>query len=412
MDSDDWLGLGLFLVCLALIIMVAVAEVALTSVRRERAKELARQGTGGAEALEWLLQRPDLLSPALNMIKGLAIIGSSCLIVVLGARLFSLSGGIIAASIAILLALLLFLWAVSKAMANRKPERAALMIANPVRALSLVLIPVLRLFTRSPHSVDNRKTNSDEEATLADDAFDIITEVGAIEAEQKEMIRGILDLGETAAREIMVPRVDIVAAESDADISSVVDLIVKEGHSRIPLYEGTVDNIVGIVYAKDLLRLLRDGTVSITAKEVARPAHFIPESKRVDELLQEFQERRLRMAIVIDEYGGTSGLVTINDILEEIVGEISDEYDKEGPEIERLSPSEAIMDAKVSIGDLNELFGLDIKEDGFDTVGGFLLSQVGRIPSVGDEIEAAGIRISVLSTIGRRLKKVKIVREQ
>jgi CBS domain containing-hemolysin-like protein len=185
-------------------------------------------------------------------------------------------------------------------------------------------------------------------------------------------------------------------------------VIVERGFSRVPLYEDTIDNIVGIVYAKDLLRCLTENRRP-PLKEIARPPYFIPESKRVDELLAELRLSKVHIAIVVDEYGGTAGLVTIEDLLEEIVGEIQDEYDREEAPIERLNESEAILDARVSIDALKELFGfvVDEGESDYDTIGGFVYHHLGKVPVAGDEVRVDGLTLRVLSVIGRRIKKVR-----
>ena len=188
-------------------------------------------------------------------------------------------------------------------------------------------------------------------------------------------------------------------------------LVMERGYSRIPTYEENVDNIVGVVYAKDLLKVLADGRRPETVREIARPPYFIPEGKHIDELLAELREHKVHMAIVVDEYGGTAGLATIEDVLEEIVGEIQDEYDREEVTIERLTESEAILDARVSLDALNELFDLHIEGEDFDTVGGFVYNLLGRMPNPGDEVHADGLALQVLSVLGRRIKKVRVTKE-
>ncbi|MEE9324994.1 MAG: hemolysin family protein, partial [Dehalococcoidia bacterium] len=249
-----------------------------------------------------------------------------------------------------------------------------------------------RVFKRS-----SSKAGKDEEAAPP-----------SLPEEERQMIRSILKLEDTPAREIMVPRLDIVAVDTHTPLSQVIDLVIQRGFSRIPLYEENIDNIIGIIYAKDLLRFLNHNGDAIDLKKVAREAHFIPESKKISELLHEFQEKRVHLAIVVDEYGGVSGLVSLEDLLEEIVGDIQDEFDRGEPQIQKVSDTEAIMDAKVSIDQFSEMFSVQIEGDGFDTVGGFVLNQLGKIPSMGDELETQGIKISVLSTIGRRIKKVRV----
>ncbi|MDP2728248.1 MAG: hemolysin family protein, partial [Dehalococcoidia bacterium] len=191
-----------------------------------------------------------------------------------------------------------------------------------------------------------------------------------------------------------------------------LDLVVKYGYSRIPLYQDSIDNIVGILYAKDILRHLASGGPPESIRVLAKEPLFVPDSKRIDELLQELQEKRVHMAIVVDEYGGTAGLVTIEDLLEEIVGEIQDEYDREEPQIERIAEGEAILDGRVSIDDLKELFDMEITGEEFDTIGGLVIHQLGKMPSIGDAVELDGLSFQVLSTVGRRIKKVKATKLQ
>ncbi|MCH7996565.1 MAG: HlyC/CorC family transporter [Chloroflexi bacterium] len=231
-----------------------------------------------------------------------------------------------------------------------------------------------------------------------------------LEEDESQMVRSIIALDETMAREIMVPRIDVVALDVNTSLSDVVRTIIERGFSRIPIYEDTIDNIVGVLYAKDILRLWGQPDDKLDIRKIARTPHFIPETKRIDELLQEFRDKRVHMAIVVDEYGGVAGLVSLEDLVEEIVGEIEDEFDTGEPQIETISPTEVIMDAGVSIDLLNETLSLDIQGEDFDSIGGFIFDRLGKIPSPGDEIRADGFVVSVLSTTGRRIRKVKIVK--
>lgn len=231
-----------------------------------------------------------------------------------------------------------------------------------------------------------------------------------LEEDESQMVRSIIALDETMAREIMVPRIDVVALDVNTSLSNVVRTIIERGFSRIPIYEDTIDNIVGVLYAKDILRFWGQPDDKLDIRKIARTPHFIPETKRIDELLQEFRDKRVHMAIVVDEYGGVAGLVSLEDLVEEIVGEIEDEFDTGEPQIETISPNEVIMDAGVSIDLLNETLALDIQGEDFDSIGGFIYDRLGKIPSPGDEIRADGFVVSVLSTTGRRIRKVKIVK--
>jgi CBS domain containing-hemolysin-like protein len=236
---------------------------------------------------------------------------------------------------------------------------------------------------------------------------------GGIEEPERQMIRGIINLEETSVHEIMVPRIDVLAVDTEATLDDVTQIIMDKGYSRVPLYEETIDNIVGVLYAKDIMKYLAGGGDRSTAnlRDLARPPFFVPESKRVDELLADMRVNRVHMGIVVDEYGGTAGLVTIEDMLEEIVGEIEDEYDREEPTVEKISEREVVVDGRVSIDDLNELLGLELEGEDYDTVGGFVYQHLGKIPVVGDEVQAEGLQMRVLSVVGRRIKKVRVKKE-
>ncbi len=233
-------------------------------------------------------------------------------------------------------------------------------------------------------------------------------EESGLEPHERMMITSILKLDQTTAREIMIPRMDIVGAPSSHSLSQIAELMADSGHSRIPVYGDTLDSVIGVLHSRDML-----GTLDETEKDqdialVVRTPLFIPEAKRLDDLLRDFQDKRIQIAIVVDEYGGTAGLVTIEDLLEEIVGEIEDEFDSGESITEMISDDEAIMDAKIPLDDVNEVFGLNLQGDGFDTLGGLIYHELGKIPVPGDELQRDGIRLQILTTLGRRIKKVTV----
>lgn len=235
-------------------------------------------------------------------------------------------------------------------------------------------------------------------------------EEGLINEEESEMIRAIFELGETVVREIMVPRIDMACISADVTIDELIETIIACGHSRIPVFDGTVDNITGILYAKDLLKYWRGGTPDVDIRKIARQPFFIPETKNLEELLQEFKRRRVHIAIVIDEYGGTSGLITIEDLLEQIVGDIQDEYDSEEDLIHMQTDGSAIVDARLPIEEFEQLFAIEVERDKFDTVGGLIIYLLGRIPRTGDEVVSSGIRLTVLTAGERRIGTLRAER--
>jgi CBS domain containing-hemolysin-like protein len=235
-------------------------------------------------------------------------------------------------------------------------------------------------------------------------------EEGLINEEENEMIQSIFALGDTVVREIMVPRTDMAYVTVDATVHEVLSSIIACGHSRIPVFDGSIDNIVGLVYAKDLLKFWGMDESAVVLKNILRPPFFIPESKNLEELLHEFKKKRIHIAIVIDEYGGTSGLVTIEDLLEQIVGDIQDEYDVEEEWLVEEADGAAVVDARLPIEELEEHFGIEIEREKFDTVGGLIFHLTGRIPAVGEEVENGSILLTVLEADERKISKVRITR--
>ena len=237
-------------------------------------------------------------------------------------------------------------------------------------------------------------------------------EEGVIQEEEKEMIYSIFELGDTLAREVMVPRIDVVALEMNTLMLDALDTIMEAGHSRIPVFEETIDNVLGVLYAKDLLPYLRQGRTDLPLRKILREAYYVPETKRASDLLPDLQQRRVHMAIVVDEYGGMAGLVTIEDLLEEIVGEIQDEYDSEEPFVEFVNDNEYVFDARVDLDDLNRLMNVELPTDDNDTLGGFIYTELGKVPKVGDKVDFENMGFTVESVEGRRIVKVRVVRQE
>lgn len=231
---------------------------------------------------------------------------------------------------------------------------------------------------------------------------------GLIEQDERDMIYSIFRLGDTLTREVMVPRIDIVALELSTPWEEALDLIVRSGHSRIPVYEDTIDNIVGVLYIKDILFQVVLGHTLPGLKQVLRPAYFIPESKRLDTLLREMQQNKVQLAIVVDEYGGVAGLISLEDIVEEIVGEIQDEYDTEEPEV--VSEAEGyLFDARISLDDVQELLAIPLPLEDADSLGGFIYNQLGHIPAVGERLQYENVTFEVTEVTGRRIRKVRAI---
>ena len=270
---------------------------------------------------------------------------------------------------------------------------------NPLVSSNDMLSRLLRL------KKSENENNSDQ------NEVDLNIESDQLDDHEIRMIKGVFRLDRTIVREIMIPRVDIVSANTNVKLKTLSELMMASGHSKIPIYDSDIDHMKGIAYARDVLGLLLKDASSINRKislNLIRPALFVPETKILDELLTQFQQEQVHIAIVMDEYGGVSGIVTIEDLLEEIVGEIEDEFDFGDPNIEKIDSNNYIIDGKTSLEQVNELLSIDIEGDGFDTIGGLVYQRLGKIPSVGDDISIGNLNVEVTETVGRRVKKLVV----
>jgi CBS domain containing-hemolysin-like protein len=296
-------------------------------------------------------------------------------------------------------------------------DAIAIRVVGAINWLSSGLAPVLRVmqwisskFAAPFVGLSHTALVTEEEIKMMVDAG---SEGGAIEDEEKEMIYSIFQFGDTLARELMVPRIDMVALEIDTPLQEALNTIVQAGHSRIPIYEESIDHIRGLLYAKDLLMLWRNGETDRPIKDLLRPAHFVPESKKADDLLADLQQRKIHLAVVVDEYGGTAGLVTLEDLIEEIVGEIRDEYDFNEQEIyQQIGENEYLFDGGIDLDDLNRLLNTNLSTEDSDTLGGYIFSKLGEVPVVGEKIEIREehLTLEVMSVDDRRIRKIRLTR--
>jgi len=393
--------------------LLSLLESSVLSVRRERVQMLAAQEARAADSLERLYSTPFGPAGSLSLLKflvvGLSLASGAAVLVTLDGVHWITHYGV---GLAVLAALGLIQVA-AIGLTRVFGESIALRAASTAYRLSRILGPLLALGTYVAEAVASRSSSLDDEGESATGEHNGAGDANDEPLDEREarMIRGVVGLDNTTAREIMVPRGDMVAVDVGTNLTDLVQRMLESGHSRIPVYGEDLDHIEGIAYSRDFLGLLStDPNSEALAGDHMRPALFIPESKNLEELLNEFQARQVHLAIVIDEYGGVSGLVTIEDLLEEIVGEIQDEFDVDELEIQTVGRDEYLMDARVSIDQLDELLGIVVEADGFDTVGGFVYDRLGRIPSRGDLVVHDGLRIEVVSTAGRRLKKLRVSR--
>jgi putative hemolysin len=418
LDAGAWLQIVIMVVAFVLCALASASETALTSVNRYRLKNLIEEGDQRARDIERLLSEPNTFLSTILVVNSVAVIVASSMATALALR-FTANFGELLATVATSLVTLIFCEITPKTAALQNPIRAARRFVGPVMAAAWLLRPLVsalgvitaflvrilggRVTRRGPFVTE------EELRTLVS----VGEEEGVLEQEETQMINSIFEFADTAVREVMVPRIDMVTLSSDATVTEAVDLALQGGLSRIPVYEENVglDEILGILYTKDMLKELREGHQEASVRNLVRPAYFVPETKRLDDLLREIRQSHTHMVIVVDEYGSVAGLVTIEDLVEEIVGDIQDEYDREESLYEKVNEHEYIFAAKISIDDFNELMGTKLSDSDYGTLGGFVYAQLDKIPNVGDTVTFEDFTFTVLATRGRRITKIRVERK-
>lgn len=423
---DSWINnLTVAAGCILLSGYITASASAIASSRKSRVKDLAESGDPSARRVLKLLQYAARILAAQQITVVLLWLIANFFVIkavtpALAESLLAESDYILLA-VSLAAALITTLFAIifgeilPRSIGARYSENIPATLLSPMAILVRLLAPVIWIVSRiarlllMPFNIPVQF----ESPQISEEELKKIVEVGqeqgVIEENERDMIDSILKFTDTVVRQVMVPRIDIIAVDVEDPIQKLLDEILACGHSRIPVYEETVDHIIGIIHAKDLLEILRRQDYgSLSLRDVARPAYFIPETKRVSELLGDFRANNLQMAIVRDEYGGTAGLVTVEDLLEEIVGEIRDEYDHEEPLLTALEAETFLIDARLSIDDLNEELDTDLPEGDYETVGGFFFSLIGKEPEVGDQARYNGWLFTVEAKEDRRLKKIKL----
>jgi len=413
-DATTLAELVVIVISLVLAALAASAETSLTSISRVRLRQLVEQNVPQAIVIERLHRDPNAYLSTILIVNTVAIIVASSTATLLALHLYQARVAEWAVSLVLSLIVLVACEITPKTLALQRAERVALRMARLISGATYVMRPVVFVLTAVTRLILRMMGGkaqvrgpfvTEEELKML---VSVGEEEGVIEEEEREMIHGIFEMGDMRVRELMVPRTDLVAIEVNEPVEKAVDLVTKHGHTRIPVYEGNLDHIVGVLYAKDLLRAVVRGQQK-TLREIARKPYFTPESNKVQDVLRDLRKNRVHMAIVVDEYGGTAGAVTIEDILEEIVGPIQDEYDiGEEDEIQFISPNEVVLDGRVSVDDVNELLKLDIAADDYDTIGGYVLNQLGAAPKVGTTLKLGTATLRVEAVQGTRIKKVRI----
>jgi len=430
--SDVLLQLLVVLVLVAIESVFVAAEIALVTLRHSRIDQLVDEGHRGARRVQHLVKDPGrFLAVAQIGVTFVGFLASAYAAVNLAKELAdviagvdalkSLSGGLAVLIVTILLAAFTIVFGelVPKTLALAYPDRVALTLAGPLDVMGHIFAPVVNMLTWLTRRITGGfGADVARQAQINTEELKLIVErggeTGVLEAEEEQMISAVIELGGRRIHEVMVPRTDMTALPVTATMDEVIDTFISEGHSRIPVYKETIDEIVGVLYAKDLLPFLKGGQKPALRKLLRAPL-FAPESMTIDDLLHKLQGRRVHLAIVLDEYGGTAGMVTIEDLLEEIVGDIQDEYDTEEPLTVRLSDDEVRIDGRASVDDMAELFDIELGDledaEEYDTVGGLIYHRIGGVPKPGDKVEIKeyGLTLTVEVTDGHRVGKVLAV---
>ncbi|MBA3629609.1 MAG: HlyC/CorC family transporter [Actinobacteria bacterium] len=412
---NDFLVIAGIVLLVLIAALMTIAQSAISRMGRVRAHHLSQQRYRGSRSLQRIMENVTRFMNVVVLIKVAAQLAAAILAAGLAVNHW---GGIgsIAAIVLMTLAIFVLGEVVPRTIALQHVDRVAMAAAVPVYLLGTILGPLGRVLVisgnalmvvlpgrglpRGPFLVeeevrDLHKGDDDDEE---------------FEEEERELIDSIFDFGDTIVRAVMVPRPDMVTVPSGTTLDQALDTSLTAGYSRIPVYEGDSDNMVGVTYAKDLMKHIHDSSASVSLKDLARAPLFVPEQKKVAELLREMQQQHVHMAIVIDEYGGTAGLVTIEDLIEEIVGEIVDEYDQEEPLVEPIDDDTIRVDAKMQISEVNELLDADLPHEEWDTVGGLVFDLTGRVPVQGETVRYDSLEFRTERVTGRRIKKVVITR--
>lgn len=391
-------------------------EIALISVNKLRIKTLEEKGDKKAKIISKLLEKP---SEYLSVL----IVGVNLVIIIGTAIITNISNKLLGpdwTSITIIIwtiFILLFGELIPKLITAQRAEFFALNFAFLINIIIKLLSPLVKILTLIADLIVKPITGKRIEKSYLvteEEIKKLVTmgeEEGAIEEEEKEMIHSVFEFSDTTVEKVMIPHIDVTSLEVETPLEEAIETIINKGHSRIPVYEETIDKIIGILYAKDILKYIKEKDREINLKEILRPVYFVPENKKVSELFKEMRKERVHIAIVVDEYGGTSGIITMEDLIEEIVGEIQDEYDKEEPLYTKLTENSYLVDARLSIEEAKEKLEIELNSEGVNTIGGFIYAYLRRIPKLKEEIDLQNLKIVVEKVERQRISKVKIIKK-
>ena len=409
--------LAIFALLVATSAIMSGSEVALIGLSRLRRRQLVEDEHPRIASVERLMAKPERFLITILIVNTLVNVAAASLVTVFMGQLFGNAGVAIATGV-VTLVILMFGEIAPKAYAAHHAESWALRVAPALLGVQAVLYPLVRLFEAFAAGVMRAmgKTPRAQGIFRSEEEIKTLitlgTEEGLLEAQEEDMLHSVIEFGETTAREIMVPRIDMTAVPGDAQLDHVKAFILESGFSRIPVYQGTVDNVVGVLYVKDLLlHYVEKKPGNVPVRDLMREAYFVPESKKLDDLLAEMREKRMHLAVVIDEFGGTAGLVTLEDVIEEVVGEIFDEYDLRQDPIRKLDEQTAIVDARTHVADVNDALDVEIpEEEGYDTVAGYIYHELGRLGKEGEVVHGPGFDMVVEKVSNRRILRARFVK--
>jgi putative hemolysin len=412
--TGDALLLATVVILLAASALLALAETSLVRMSRAKAAALLDEGRRGAKVLVRLTENPQgFLNPVLLLVLICQLVVAT-LVGILAAHWFG-AWGVLAATVFEVIVIFVLGEAVPKNWAVHHPERAALFSAPlvsalvgfwPIKVISGGLIGLANLLIGQKGGGHGSDVTESELLAMAD----VAVEDEVIEREERALIHSIIEFGDTVVREVMVPRPDMVTVDADETVEGVLEMALSVGYSRLPVLDRGEDDVAGVAYTKDLIRRVRSGQGDDAVGDYVRTAHFVPETKRVAALMREMQAEKFHLAVVVNEYGGTAGLVTLEDLIEELVGEIVDEFDVEEPPVERLSSVEASVSGRMVVTEANDEFDAHLPTGAWDTVGGLLFDLLGHVPEEGESVEVDGLRLVADRVKGRRIERVRIVR--
>lgn len=417
MDPDPLPAIICFVLAIIIFGIAVAAEISLAAVNRSQIRQMGEDEQSSrkkrrAQIVDQLLDNASRLLTTMLLVRNLTmLVATAALVYLLTSPLTSPTIPLL--SIIVLWLIFVVFRVVVRTIANKNSTAVALRLAPAVNIVVQLLRPVSLFLYKIERAISGEPEDAAKQSVfLTEDGLRLLIEVGDeedhIEESEKQMIASILDLDETVVREVMVPRIDMIAMSRDTSLTDALDVIINAGHSRIPVYEESIDNIIGVLYAKDLLKYFRNAQRDIAIRDVLRPAYFVPASKKIDVLFKEMQQQRVHIALIVDEYGGTSGLVTIEDLLEEIVGEIQDEYD---PDIKILSeliaPDTYLLGSRIGVDELERLLDIDIAHVDVDTLGGLIYTLSEHVPEQGETVDFENWRFTVLSVDGHRIQRVR-----